>query len=141
VENGAGMLILIGFSVALSDICAFCFGKIFFLLKIGTNHTIASRISPNKTYAGTLGNIAGAIIGVLVFSSLNSHVPIELLVYMGICIGISSVLGDLSESMIKRFSEVKDSSDSIPGHGGFLDRLDSLFIVIIVCYYFIRYFV
>jgi phosphatidate cytidylyltransferase len=140
VTQGENLLILIGFSVALADICAFCVGKLFYKLKIGVNYKIANLISPNKTYAGTLGNITGAVIGVLIFSSLNTNISLHLLIIMGICIGVSAILGDLSESMIKRFADVKDSSDSIPGHGGFLDRIDSLLIVIIVCFYFIKYF-
>ena len=138
--RGQNLLILIGFSVALADIFAFCIGKLFYKLRIGVNYRIANLISPNKTYAGTLGNITGAVAGVLIFSPLNTDISVNVLIIMGICIGISSILGDLSESMIKRFTDVKDSSDSIPGHGGFLDRIDSLLIVIIVCFYFIKFF-
>jgi phosphatidate cytidylyltransferase len=137
--QGQNLLILIGFSVALADIFAFCIGKLLYKLNIGVHYKIANLISPNKTYAGTLGNFAGAVAGVLIFSPLNTHISMHLLVIMGICIGVASVLGDLSESMIKRFADVKDSSDSIPGHGGFLDRIDSLLVVIIVCFYFIKY--
>jgi phosphatidate cytidylyltransferase len=139
VERGQNLLILIGFSVAFSDICAYCVGKCFYKMKFGVRHTIAHLISPNKTYAGTLGNLIGAVAGVIIFSSLNTHIPLNLLVVMGIVIGVSSVVGDMAESMIKRFADVKDSADSIPGHGGFLDRIDSLMIVIIACFYFIKY--
>jgi phosphatidate cytidylyltransferase len=140
LQGGTGLLIQIAFSIALADICAFAVGKLFFSLGIGANAKIADLISPNKTWAGIAGNLLGAIIGTLLFASLNSRVPFNLLLWMGACIGVSTVLGDLAESMIKRFCDVKDSSDCIPGHGGLLDRIDSMLVVIIVCYYFLRLF-
>jgi phosphatidate cytidylyltransferase len=138
LKGGTGLLIQISFCIALADVCAFAVGKLFYAFKIGTTVKIADRISPNKTYAGITGNLLGALIGTLVFSSLNHHVPMNILLWMSLCIGVSTVLGDLAESMIKRFCDVKDSADCIPGHGGLLDRIDSMLVVIIVCYYFLR---
>ena len=138
LKGGIGLLIQIAFSIALADICAFTVGKLLSALKIGVSAKIADLISPNKTYAGITGNLLGALIGTLTFASLNAHVPFHILLWMGVCIGIATVLGDLAESMIKRFCDVKDSADCIPGHGGLLDRIDSMLVVIIVCYYFLR---
>ncbi|MBB64737.1 MAG: hypothetical protein CMO81_06705 [Waddliaceae bacterium] len=136
LENGVNILITIGFSVAFSDIFAFVFGKIFAKFGFGTSHKIAHLISPNKTYAGILGNIFGASLALFAYSFLHPQLTSYNLWSLGILIGISAVLGDLSESMIKRFASVKDSGHSIPGHGGILDRIDSLLIVSVTTHYF-----
>jgi phosphatidate cytidylyltransferase len=138
LQNGTALLVMIAFSVVLSDVFAYCLGNVLAGLGVGTDLTIANLISPNKTYAGMIGNVAGALVGALIFASLNSHLPISLIILLGICIGITSLMGDLAESMVKRFADVKDSGASIPGHGGILDRIDSLLIVIVVCFYMVR---
>ena len=137
---GPNLLVLIGCCVAFADIFAFCFGKLFDKLNFGVNYKIASLISPNKTYAGALGNIAGATTGVLIFGLFIPNTSLNGLFVLAIIIGLASVLGDMSESMIKRFSDVKDSSALIVGHGGILDRMDSFFIVIVACYYYLSLF-
>jgi phosphatidate cytidylyltransferase len=139
VDNGSAVLILVGFSVALADVLAFCVGKLFAAMGLGSKGRIARRISPHKTYFGTLGNLVGAGIGALVFASVQAGMTTRSLVLLAVVIGVASVLGDLSESLVKRYAGVKDSANAIPGHGGVLDRLDSLLIVIVAAYYFVRY--
>ncbi len=103
-------------------------GDIFALL-IGSflgRHKLYPKISPNKTFEGLGGAVAGSIIVALVFSWLfiqNLKMGSCILLAMGL--GILGQLGDFTESMVKRSAQVKDSGNLIPGHGGMLDRLDS----------------
>lgn len=95
-------------------------------------------VSPGKTLEGTIGGIISsaiaAIVGNLIFKS-----PIEYhwVVLFGLVIGIVAVLGDLTESLIKRSAEAKDSGGILPGHGGILDRFDSLIFTFPVSYYMV----
>jgi|GEM_PF-678188 len=137
---GKEFLIIIGFSVALSDVLAFCVGKIFDKIGFGTQYKIAENISANKTYAGILGNIIGASIGIFAMSFMIKEVNIIHKIIFVIIIGISSSLGDMIESFVKRSARIKDTSNALIGHGGFLDRIDSLLIVIIAVYYYLFLF-
>ncbi len=97
---------------------------------------LAPAISPKKTVEGAIGGMLGAVLGFLtvrIWDGLNWPHAVAL----GIGIGILSQVGDLAESMIKRWSGVKDSSRLLPGHGGVLDRIDSLlFSAPFVVFYF-----
>ena len=99
-----------------------------------------SRISPGKTWEGTIGgllsNIAAAgIYGYLFFPSLS----VTSIVVLAMAIGIGGQIGDLSESMLKRISKAKDSGTLLPGHGGLLDRIDSLLFAIPMLYLYLNY--
>ena len=90
-------------------------------------------LSPGKTWAGTLGGIACAIIACLLLwatgiFSITGGPAISALAVTGVAFGLSviSVIGDLAESALKRYFGVKDSGGYIPGHGGILDRLDGM---------------
>ncbi len=100
-------------------------------------HKMAPRISPGKTWEGTAGAIAGGLISVLIVDIIldlpMSTVEAALL---GLVLPVVSVTADLGESMIKRGAGVKDTSDLIPGHGGFLDRMDSILFTVPLVYYF-----
>ena len=86
---------------------------------------LAPRVSPGKTWAGFWGGLfACAALGVA--GSLYAGQPILLLVLLTVTVGVFSVVGDLLESLCKRFAGLKDSGTLIPGHGGVLDRFDSL---------------
>ncbi len=88
-------------------------------------HQLAPLLSPNKTWEGAIGHVIGALIGGFLVAFLNK----EPLLWALIAAAIASVFGqagDLFESWIKRRSEVKDSGSILPGHGGVLDRIDSL---------------
>jgi len=103
-----------------NDTFAFLVGKNFGKRKL------LERISPNKTIEGFIGGMVFTFIASFVLASqFDSHTLIQWIVIAGI-VSIFGVLGDLIESMFKRQAGVKDSSNFIPGHGGFLDRFDSV---------------
>jgi len=104
-------------------------------------HKLAPRISPGKTVEGAVGGfiaavIAGPLCRVLFFPQL----PLLDSFLLGASIGILGQVGDLAESMLKRGSGVKDSSHLLPGHGGMLDRLDSILFCAPLIYYYSRFF-
>lgn len=96
-------------------------------------------ISPGKTVEGSIGGLLGSIFSVLLVGILlnrvyNTHVGMIHFAAIGLLAGISSQLGDLSASAIKRYCGIKDFGNIMPGHGGILDRIDSLLFVIPVIY-------
>lgn len=109
-------------SVWLSDSAAFFVGS-----RLG-RHKLAPRISPNKSIEGLIGGLLGCLlIWVLLWALGVRGISLTLALACGVLVGIFSVVGDLFESRIKRGVGVKDSGDIMPGHGGLLDRTDSMF--------------
>ena len=102
-------------------------------------YKMAPAISPNKTWEGAIG---GFILAVLASLALGQLLNLELAHWqqglIGATVGVVSQLGDLSESTLKRVSQVKDAGSIIPGHGGILDRVDSLVLSIPAVYYLLN---
>jgi phosphatidate cytidylyltransferase len=99
-------------------------------------HKFFPNISPKKTWEGAIGGWIAAPLTLLALGWLFSMPPVHCAI-LGFLIGISATLGDLAESLLKRQTGVKDSSNIIPGHGGILDRLDSLLFTAVVTYYYL----
>lgn len=105
------------------------------------HHPFSPRHSPKKTWEGVVGGwILGLIVTVALAWWLVDLPPLRGMA-LGLLLGPAAVYGDLAESMLKRRVGVKDSGTIIPGHGGLLDRLDSLLFTAVVTYYFVRWFV
>lgn len=137
LDNTKALLLLIGFAVPLADIGAYVFGKMFSKINFLNKYKIASNISPHKIWAGVLGDIIGAAIGIWIMSFvIGNYFSFTQMAILACLIGVFSVIGDMNESLLKRYFNVKDSSNLIPGHGGILDRIDSIMRVIVVVYYF-----
>ncbi len=121
--NAYGYLCFVIFATEVNDVAAFTFGRLF------GRHPLRSEISPKKTWEGALGALAvSMILPWLLRFSLPDFGPRELIL-AGLIVGIGGQLGDLSISVIKRDIGTKDMGASIPGHGGILDRIDSLIYV------------
>lgn len=116
---GVVILWLLLFSTWASDTFAYFAGSAFGKRKI------VPTISPNKTLEGFIGGFIGCIITGCVYALITS-IPVLLGLYVGIICGVLAPLGDLFESKLKRLCNVKDSGILLPGHGGVLDRFDSL---------------
>ncbi len=116
--------------VISTDVGAYLFGKIF------GGKKLFPKISPNKTWSGALGGILLSIITSLFFFNVMNY-QIFLIVLISLFLSIFAQLGDITESLFKRYYKVKDSGKLIPGHGGFFDRFDSL-LSAIVCYYLLN---
>lgn len=123
---------LLAFScIWAADIGAYFFGKFF-------GRTRLSQISPKKTVEGAIFGIAASIVVATAGAwYLNWHSWQLSGVIFGMLVGIAGLLGDLTESMMKRDAGVKDSGQLIPGHGGILDRTDSYVFTGALVYYFI----
>ena len=98
-------------------------------------HKMWERHSPNKTWEGTIGGllfcVATAIVtGSFFFDFFDNYYCIFDWVVIGVICSVAGTLGDLVESMFKRFCGVKDSGNIMPGHGGLLDRFDSLLLAV-----------
>jgi phosphatidate cytidylyltransferase len=128
---GLTTLLLGFFCIWAADIGAYFMGKIF-------GRTSLSQISPKKTVEGAIFGILGSIL-VAITGAWYLHWPQWMITgaTLGLLIGISSLLGDLTESMMKRDAGVKDSGQLIPGHGGILDRTDSYVFTAPLVYYFV----
>jgi phosphatidate cytidylyltransferase len=98
-------------------------------------HKLWPRLSPKKTWEGFIGGIVGGVVGAAIIMAIFK-LPLNSALIAGAIVAIVALFGDLSISMMKRHVGVKDSSNLIPGHGGFLDRADSLLFVSPVVYYF-----
>ena len=119
-RNAYGLICYIIFATALTDVAAFTFGKIF------GRHPLRSEISPNKTREGALGALGVAMILPWLLRFSFPFFGTWQLILTGLIVGIGGQLGDLSISVIKRDIGTKDMAATIPGHGGILDRIDSL---------------
>jgi phosphatidate cytidylyltransferase len=119
-RNAYGFVCFIIFATAICDVAAFTFGKIF------GRHPLRSEISPNKTWEGAVGAIVVAMILPWLLRFSFPFFGSWQLVLTGLIVGIGGLLGDLSISVIKRDIGTKDMAATIPGHGGILDRIDSL---------------
>lgn len=122
--RGGILLVVMVLIVASADIGAYFTGKQF------GRHKLAPAVSPAKTWEGFWGGEAcAALVGVLLWLSLpaqGAHISLPAALIIVLTTAVASVLGDLSVSMVKRESGAKDSGSLLPGHGGILDRLDSL---------------
>jgi len=121
-------------AIWICDSAAYFVGK-----KIG-KHKLFERISPKKTWEGAIAGFIFAIIGFYVFMLIFIPAfPLIHSIILGAIIGIIGQFGDLSESQLKRDIKIKDSSAIIPGHGGFLDRFDSILFVLPAVYIYILF--
>jgi phosphatidate cytidylyltransferase len=109
----------------LTDIGGYIFGKLFGGPKL-------VKISPNKTWAGALGSLILSQLAFLIFFFDNSYKFNVAIIFIQIFLSIVGQIGDILMSYIKRKNNKKDTSNLIPGHGGFLDRVDGLIWIIII---------
>lgn len=128
LPNGTHLLLAMFIMIWLNDTGAFCVGSL-----IGKNK-LFPRISPNKSWEGFFGGvvfaIASAFVFKYVFPQYFSDISIAGLCGLGVVVSAFATWGDLVESLIKRTLGVKDSGTLLPGHGGILDRIDSMLLVV-----------
>jgi len=131
---GTGAVLLVGVGVALSDVMQYTVGKL-----IG-RHIISPEVNPRKAWEGLIGDFIGAGAAVWLFRfALPPELSTLHLVLLTFIIGLGAAWGDLISSMVKRVAGVKDWGNIVPGHGGLLDRANSMVVVIPLVYYFLAF--
>ena len=133
------LMLLAGTAIATSDVFAYFSGKLFQNIFPKTQK-IAERVNPNKTWLGASGNFIGALVGVFATRQILPSMPINKLVIIALVISFASLLGGLINSFVKRNLKIKDFSSALPGHGGFIDRIDSLLTSAVALYFFHLFF-
>jgi phosphatidate cytidylyltransferase len=129
--GGIGLIMLVGVGVALSDVMQYTVGKL-----IG-KHIISPEVNPRKAWEGLLGDFVGAGVAVALFSfALPAEFTLPHKIALAFIIGLGAAWGDLISSLVKRVAGAKDWGDILPGHGGLLDRANSMVVVIPLVYYF-----
>ncbi|MEG2353256.1 MAG: phosphatidate cytidylyltransferase [Clostridium sp.] len=138
-QYGDYLIWLIFIIAWLGDTSAYYSGRMFGKRKL------APKLSPHKTIEGSIGGLIGAIIGSLLFGSIISKFGVNINIYhyaiIGLLGGVFGQIGDLVASAIKRYVKVKDYSNLIPGHGGILDRFDSILFVSVVVFYYVTFII
>jgi len=135
LPHGESLALFILLVTWAADTGAYYVGKTF------GRHPLAPAISPKKTVEGLLGGLAFAILAVYLCRSWMPSYDLSLMSWLllGSLLTITGLIGDLAESALKRSACVKDSSGLLPGHGGMLDRIDSLLFTAPAFYYYVRY--
>lgn len=131
---GFSYLVMLFFIILVTDIAAYFFGKRY------GKHQLSPEVSPKKTVEGAVAGTIAAVL-VSVYFGFCIHLPLWKSVLTGLLFTFFAQLGDLSESLLKRDAGVKDSGNSLPGHGGFLDRADSYILSSPFAYFYFKYFV
>jgi phosphatidate cytidylyltransferase len=128
-----GYILYLVFAVEINDVAAFTFGKLF------GRHKLREHISPNKTIEGSLGAIGVSLVMPFLLSFSFPDFNTWHLVLTGLIVGIGGQLGDLVISYIKRDIGIKDMGKLIQGHGGILDRVDSMIFVAPIFFHVVRW--
>jgi phosphatidate cytidylyltransferase len=132
--HGMAWAMFVIFAVVANDALALLVGS-----RIG-RHPFFPAISPRKTVEGAIAGVFGSVVVMVVgVSAIIGEAPLHAVI-LGILVGVTAQTGDLVESQMKRIAEVKDSSNLIPGHGGVLDRLDSILFPPILVYFYVTMF-
>ena len=130
LEDGRDLVVLLLTATFATDTSAFLVGR-----TLGRT-PLAPSISPAKTVEGALGGVLGAIgASAAIVYGLDIDWSLGRTIAMGAALGVAGQLGDLAESRLKRRARVEDSGAMVPGHGGVLDRLDSIVFNLVVVYY------
>jgi phosphatidate cytidylyltransferase len=132
--NAYGYLLYVLFATELNDVAAFVFGKLF------GKHPFRNNISPKKTWEGAFGALIVSMVLPWLLRFSFPHFGTLQLVLTGLIVGIGGQLGDLAISVIKRDIGIKDMGAGIPGHGGILDRIDSLIYVVPLFFHMAGFF-
>jgi phosphatidate cytidylyltransferase len=132
--HGAGLLLFLVALTQFNDVAQFTWGKLF------GSHKIIPKVSPKKTWEGFLGGLVTTIGAATLAGPYLTPMSASMSAAAGGMIAVAGFLGDVTISACKRDLGVKDSSNLIPGHGGILDRVDSLIYSAPVFYHFMHYF-
>lgn len=132
--SGAGLVLFLLLLTELNDIAQYCWGKLL------GKHQISPSVSPNKTVEGFVGGVATTVLVSMALAPWLTPFAWRDALLAGLLIAVAGFFGDLSLSALKRDLGIKDSGRLLPGHGGILDRVDSLTYTAPLFFHFIRYF-
>lgn len=132
--GGAGLVLFVVLLTQLNDVMQYVWGKLF------GRHKITPTVSPKKTAEGLVGGVLTTTALAVALAPVLTPLNIWHAVAVGLIIGIGGFLGDVTISALKRDLNVKDSGSLIPGHGGILDRVDSLTFTAPLFFHFMKYF-
>jgi len=135
LPDGFHYVLLVLIATWMTDTMAYFAG-----INLG-RHRLAPALSPKKSVEGALGGVAGSILAALAVGIIKPEASIAHYAVIGLLVGIVGQAGDLAQSALKRMAGVKDSGSVIPGHGGILDRFDSLLVTAPAVYYYLTLFV
>lgn len=134
VAGGAGLVLYLVVLTELNDVAQYLWGKRF------GRRRIVPTVSPNKTWAGFLGGVATTVLLAWALAPLLTPLSWPMALAAGLLIAVGGFVGDVTISALKRDLGVKDSGSLLPGHGGILDRVDSLTYTAPLFFHFVRYF-
>ena len=132
--GGAGLLLYLVFLTQLNDVAQFLWGRLF------GRHHVVPKVSPGKTWEGLIGGVATTVLLAVLIAPWLTPLDTRGSLFAGALIGLAGFFGDVTISCLKRDLGIKDSSALIPGHGGILDRVDSLTYTAPLFFHFVRYF-
>ena len=132
--GGAGLVLFLVFLTEFNDVAQYVWGKLL------GRHKIIPKVSPNKTWEGFLGGVATSALSAWLLAPWLTPLNLEHSLMIGLIIPVAGFIGDVVISAVKRDIGVKDSGSLLPGHGGILDRIDSLTYTAPLFFHFIRYF-
>ena len=125
--------LLVIFSIWINDTMAYIVGSLI-------GRTSLSSISPKKTWEGTIGGVVLTVVTISIIAYYTRRLPVAHAALMSGMAAVSATLGDLFESKLKRMAGVKDSGNIMPGHGGFLDRFDSILFAAVAVWFYAMFF-
>ncbi len=134
VAGGAGLVLYLVFLTQFNDVAQYLWGK-----TLG-RHKIVPKVSPNKTWEGFLGGVATSTILAILLADLLTPLSLRAALFAGLLISVAGFVGDVTISALKRDIGIKDSSNLLPGHGGIMDRIDSLTYTAPLFFHFVHYF-
>lgn len=134
MTDGTGLVLFLVFLTQFNDVAQFIWGKLF------GKHPIVPKISPNKTWQGFIGGVFTTTALAALLAGWLTPLSLAMAVVAGLLISIAGFIGDVTISAIKRDIGIKNSGDLLPGHGGILDRIDSLTYTAPLFFHFIYYF-